>query len=418
MRTCCILIICLSTVMVVSAEDINPSSPPASSGVEVAKLGSGKSFSFDDFGVVVAISEDQRTVVVGAPGWGSGEAIGAAYVFVEPPGGWTSTARYTAKLTNGRNNRNDGFGEAVGISGNAIVVGAPGVLQQEGPYGAAYVFVRPMSGWETTSKFAAELTGPQAEGLQGAFGQSVAIDSTTVAIGGAQNAAGAGVVFVFAEGEGGWAGAEPIAELSASDGFQGDDFGTSIAADGQTIVVGAMQNDSSQGPGAGEGYVFIEPRSGWTNGTETARLKASDGQKFDKFGISASVSGNTVVIGAWELNVGAGAAYVFVEPSTGWTDTTETAKLTANGAGINAEFGYATSIRGNTIFAGAPGVAEGFEFVKPSDGWKNTSQFRAKFGPDDGSLFGQSLSFQGNTLVVGSAGHKDTSPGAAFVIRH
>jgi len=90
-----------------------------------------------------------------------------------------------------------------------------------------------------------------------------------------------------------------------------------VATNGKTIAVGAIQDDGGGGPGPGEAYVFVEPEDGWISGMETARLLASDGKTFDWFGISASVMGKTVVIGAWESGVGPGAAYVFVRPTGG-----------------------------------------------------------------------------------------------------
>src|SRR4029453_7378046 len=91
-------------------------------------------------------------------------------------------------------------------------------------------------------------------------------------------------------------------------------------------------------------YVFVEPAAGWATGTETAKLTASDGVAFDEFGGSVAGSGDTGGRGARPGVVGGnlnqGSAYVFVEPATGWADGTETAKLTASDGAAGDNFGW------------------------------------------------------------------------------
>ena len=110
------------------------------------------------------------------------------------------------------------------------------------------------------------------------------------------------------------------AKLTASDGAADDYFG-SVSISGDTVVVGAEGDDSDKG----SAYVFVKPSGGWSNMTQTAKLTASDGAEGDEFGNSVSVSGDTVVVGAdgddddgdWS-----GSAYVFVKPGGGWSNMT------------------------------------------------------------------------------------------------
>ena len=91
------------------------------------------------------------------------------------------------------------------------------------------------------------------------------------------------------------------AKLTASDGTADDGFGVSVAISGNTVVVGAPWtpfNPDTWEPGPGAAYVFAEPGSGWATMTQTAELTASDGAAGDGFGVSVSISGNTVVVGA------------------------------------------------------------------------------------------------------------------------
>src|SRR5581483_3362066 len=157
-------------------------------------------------------------------------------------------------------------------------------------------------------------------------------------------------------------------------------FGNSVSISGNTIAVGAIfapTNFSFEG----KGYVFVRPASGWSgNLTETAELRASDTQLLNYFGASIAISGNTVVVGAPNARSSRGTAYVFVQPSSGWVDMTETAELVQPNAMQSNGFGQSTGISGNVVAVGAPGTTVGgnsgqgaeYVFIKPSTGWKNT----------------------------------------------
>ena len=130
-----------------------------------------------------------------------------------------------------------------------------------------------------------------------------------------------------------------------------------MSASGDTIVIGAPENNA-KGSESGAAYVFVKPSGGWDDTTQTAKLTASDGAAEDWFGISVSASGDTIVVGAqWNDAKGndSGAAYVFVKPSEGWHDATQTAKLTASDEAAYDEFGASVSVAGDTIVTGAPG---------------------------------------------------------------
>src|SRR5579863_363633 len=133
------------------------------------------------------------------------------------------------------------------------------------------------------------------------------------------------LLFLFLLGSASTANAEeifPTAVLTASDGVSGDDFGTSVAFSGNTLVVGSIGS-----AGNGAAYVFINSGGLWT---QVAKLTASDGVTGSQFGFSVGISGNTVAVGA-PMQSGGGAVYVFVKPGGGWADTTQTAKLAYGG---------------------------------------------------------------------------------------
>ena len=103
------------------------------------------------------------------------------------------------------------------------------------------------------------------------------------------------------------------AKLTASDGAEWDYFGDPVSISGDTVVVGADEDDDN-GSASGSAYVFVKPEAGWSTMTQTQKLRASDGAQGDWFGLSVSVSGDTVVVGAMlddDKGTNSGSAYVF-----------------------------------------------------------------------------------------------------------
>jgi MYXO-CTERM domain-containing protein len=269
-----------------------------------------------------------------------------------------------AKLTASDGAAGDGFGVSVAVSGDTVVVGAVlDDINANADQGSAYVFVKPVGGWATTSTFNAKLTA--SDGAAGdLFGISVGVSGDTVVVGAFLHDIGAnlnqGSAYVFVKPGGGWAGAlTETAKLTASDGAGGDRFGGSVAVSGDTVVVGALLDDIGANTNQGSAYVFVKPGGGWAGAlTETAKLTASDGAAGDRFGGSVAVSGDTVVVGALLDDIGAnsdqGSAYVFVKPGGGWTTTsTFNAKLTASDGAASDNFGFSVAVSGDTVVVGA-----------------------------------------------------------------
>ena len=94
-------------------------------------------------------------------------------------------------------------------------------------------------------------------------------------------------------------------ELTASDGAANDQLGWSVAVSNSTAVVGAPGKDA----GMGAAYVFMRSGTTWS---QKAELTASDGAPGDEFGSSVSISGSTAVISSPNRLSGTGAAYIFV----------------------------------------------------------------------------------------------------------
>ena len=138
----------------------------------------------DDFAWSVAT--DGTTIIAGAIDM---YAHGAAYVFVKPENGWASTTE-TAELRPANGTVADFFGWAVSVSGDRIVVGAPDATANEA-LGAAYIYSKPVSGWQSTSRFTEELTAPAG------FGSAVAVNGTFLAVGASAFGDNLGTAYVF-----------------------------------------------------------------------------------------------------------------------------------------------------------------------------------------------------------------------------
>jgi hypothetical protein len=224
-----------------------------------------------------------------------------------------------------------------------------------------------------------------------------------------------------------------LGKLSASDGTTGSWFGYSIAISGSTIVIGAPQATIGSNTYQGAAYVFVEPKAGWTNMPQTAKLTASDGAAYNYFGAAVSIDSttNTVVVGSFDAAInsvlGQGAAYVYVEPVSGWTNSTETAKLTASDGAMDNFLGYSVSVSGGTVVVGAPHGEVGgnydqgaaYVYVEPVSGWASTTE-TAKLTSNgaDGDQFGQSVSINVSTVAVGAPYAEvggNFSEGAAYV---
>ncbi len=146
--------------------------------------------------------------------------------------------------------------------------------------------------------------------------------------------------------------------MTASDTAGQEYFGSSAALDQDLVVIGAPGEVSFDNSGEDSAYVFIKPAAGWNgNLTEDAILTASDGGYSDDFGRTVSASGDVIVVGAPLDNVAGqdkqGSAYVFSKPASGWVSITETDKLIAGDGTNSDEFGSIVSISGSTITVGA-----------------------------------------------------------------
>ena len=398
----------------------------AQSPKQLAKLTTKKGVSYDAMGQSVAVEDN--AVFVGVPDRAVGGNIqqGVVSVYVRPANGWHDMTQVrTLKASDGAARATFGFSMA--ISGDTLAVGAPTMSGGcASVAGAVYVFV----GSNGQMRQAAKLTPSDGFNCD-VFGYSVAIGGNTIVVGSPYSSA-YGTVYVYVKPAGGWTDMTETAKLSTSDGTKyNNSFGTSVSIDGNTVAAGSYLQSLT-----GEAYVYVKPVTGWTNMTETAKLTASDGAVGDSFGYSVSISRDTVLVGSPNNSVPGGqyygAGYIYVRPVSGWTNATETAKLTVNRPLVYALSGTSVNLAGSTALLGAPGPffpglnypGAVYIYVRPKSGWTTTSRFQAMFTSGDGfatDIFGSALSLSGRTIVVGApdvhwdAGFNDPGPGAAYV---
>ena len=291
----------------------------------------------------------------------------------------------------------DGFGSAIAVSGDTAVVGASGYA---GGQGAAYVFVRGVHGWAQQQRLVLS-----AAAAGDYFGSSVAIDGDTAVIGAYDAGEGTGAAYVFVRSGGVWTQQQ---ELVPSDAAEYDFIGSAVAVHGDTALIGA--NGSFFSPGAA--YVFTRSGTGWT---QQAKLTADSPAAADAFGCAVSMDASTAVIGA----LGEGAAYVYTYAGGDWNEQQRLTTPTA----VDDWYGYAVGLSGETAMVGAWGAPvganadQGVAYVYTRSGavWTQTQELSAGGGAAN-DHFASTLCLAGNTAVIG-AGESNGAVGMAYVFR-
>ncbi|MGI9305003.1 MAG: FG-GAP repeat protein, partial [Gammaproteobacteria bacterium] len=370
------------------------------------------------FGSAVGLSEDGNTLVVGAMGESSnatavnGDQLsdsalnsGAAYVFSRLGSTWIQQAYIKASNTRA----SDLFGEAISLSGDGDTLAVAAEGENSGATGvngnqlddsmlnsgAVYVFNRTGGAWGQQAYVKASNTG-----VSDFFGATVSLsgDGNTLAVAAPtedSNATGvngdqlndslpnSGAVYVFSRIDAAWSQQAYIKASNtggpAAGEVNGDNFGVaiSVSADGDTLAVGAVFEDSAavgvnreqlDNTAASSGAVYVF-RRGDGNWDQQAYVKASNTRANDVFGNAVSLSGggNTLAVGARGEDSGgagidgdqadnsagsAGAVYVFAHIRGAWS---QQAYVKASNTDVLDEFGSSVGLSadGDTLAVGA-----------------------------------------------------------------
>jgi hypothetical protein len=240
------------------------------------------------------------------------------------------------------------------------------------------------------------------------------------------------------------------AYAKASNSAANDHFGYSVALDGDTLVVGAPEEDSAEIGTAGTGgnngavdagavYVFVRTGTTWF---QQAYLKASNTGAGDRFGWSVALAGDTLVVGApledcaetgttgagGDNNAAdAGAVYVFTRTGATWS---QEAYLKAFNTGAGDRFGWSVSLGTNTLAVGAlledsaetgtsgtgadnnaADAGAAYVFIRTGAAWTQEAYVKAS-NADAGDVFGVSVALRGNRLAVGASGESSLLAGS------
>ncbi|MCA9647116.1 MAG: FG-GAP repeat protein [Myxococcales bacterium] len=391
--------------------------------------------------LAVACSEDESTNRKGDAGTTNGGAAGSS--------GSTSGGTANGGATNGGTTSGGTAGSSGsssgGTAGGDASAGSAG-MSSGGSAGAAGMDAGtcdppPDAGCTTTIPSPQEAylkTDVSEASLE--LGRAVAMDGNTIVAGSTGypvGTTGAGAALVYTRDCNGWS----LQAVLTPDNPGNDQFGRSVAISGDTIVIGAEDED---GPGesfsnSGAAYVFERCGSSWS---QTAYLTASNAANNDRFGKQVAISGDVIVVGAPEEDsdatsingdqtndnaAQAGAAYVFRKGAGGWA---QDAYLKASNAEQGDSFGDAVAISGSTILVTATGedspatgvngnqgndpsyISAGavYAFVHDGSAWSQQAYIKAS-NTGANLNFGESLAIDGDTFVAGAIDENSDSTG-------
>ncbi len=440
-------------------------------GFSVAAAG----YFLNDYIIVGAPSEDSNSTSVDSTSDDDSTDAGAAYVFVRAGATWMQQA-YLKPQAIGDSQEGDRFGHAVAISPSRAVVGAPfedsstDSMPGENAIdaGAAYVFVRDSETWTQEAYLKPQAVGITQAGDQ--FGFSVAMSDTILCIGAPledsdttgthsepnENASDVGAAYMVAiEGEA-WSQQAYLKAAGFGVPQDLDYFGWSVAVSGDTVVVGAYQEDSNSlgvnsvpndsANEAGAAYVFVQTDGLWTQQAYLKPAAVGTSQAFDEFGHSVAISGDVVVVGAHyesssstgvnslpnEDATGAGAAYVFVRIEGVWTQEAYLKPAAVGDTQEFDQFGYSVAISGDSVVVGAlhedaaatgvnnlpdenaSNAGAAYVFARSEGVWTQEAYLKpAEVGSSQlGDEFGGSVAVSGDTVVVGAPWESSSTTGA------
>ncbi|MYI05950.1 MAG: choice-of-anchor B family protein [Gemmatimonadetes bacterium] len=318
------------------------------------------------------------------------------------------------------------FGHSVVIEGGEILITEPTTSFRPG---AVYVYRKAGGEWRESRV----LQAPDPERADG-FGTLLAKSGNTLFVG-----QRGGPVHVFERsGASQWRATgtiegEDIAGMEPScgfDGYCGTDFGLSLAADGEWLLVGVpgaapapRRRPGAQQEEADQGVVYVYQRD--TNGqwTRTGRLQPDDGTGGDGFGAAMAFTRHGLLISAPNWN-GDGAdqertgrVYQYSLVDGGW----EMAGALESAGGSNANFGTALAASGDRLLVGAPGASSSRGAVYAHT-WNAGAMRYAPAGDpltfanaDEGDRFGAAVALAGNDVWVGAPTTRGYELGSAFV---
>ncbi len=275
-------------------------------------------------------------------------SLGPVDMYEYIEGTWT----YKQQLINpdAPTNISSDFGHEIALEGDIMAIGAPYWDDVENDVGAIYVYERIDGTWEYQLRLARE--GGHIDAADN-YGTTISISNGIIVAGCSKEDVGglisAGALYTYEKIGEVWTQTQRVV---AETPIQADYFGISISISNNTIVSGMTGHDD-KGNTAGTVEVFDKVDGIWTY---TTKIFASDAAGYDAFGGSVKIHNDRIVVGAKSEDTGqngAGSAYIFDRTGGVWSETTILRNPTPE---YDDRFGMAVALYGDTVIIGAPMV--------------------------------------------------------------
>jgi hypothetical protein len=304
MRTILISLLAVSAVLLLLAGcQTKDEDPVESTFRSLLKIAADDAVDYDSFGMSLAM--DGSYALVGAPGVdGSGENQGAAYLFLQTQGGADGWGQFR-KLIPDDPADDDMFGISVDISGDYAVIGAGGADGGSTDEGAAYVFYRNQGGTDNWGQVV-KLVAGDADDSDG-FGFAVAIDGDTVIVG-ADGVDGGGTdegaAYIFSRDYGGADAWGQVAKLVSDEPADSNQFGFAVGIGGGIAIVGSP-GEAGEGTECGVVYIFSRDLGGTDAWGQAKAFAPGDTPDYTWLGTAVVTDGTRAVIGSpWDDGAG------------------------------------------------------------------------------------------------------------------
>lgn len=306
------------------------------------------------FGHDVALDGDRVAIGAEYDANPVGGGAGAVYVFDRVGGTWLETQKLTS-LTAGPNAR---FGTSLDLEGERLLIGAPLAVTLGGTYGSAFVFELQAGSW---SEVAVLVVNPAVS--PGGFGDALALDGDSVVVGAySEDGVGwnSGAAYAFERDLGGWSLTQrleaPVPEVGAH-------FGYRIALEGDVLAISAHRADLVGALNTGRVLRFERDASGWH---ALDSIHALPPVPELSFGASLALDAGTILVGTPDedslgVSLGEGNGAAFFTRFATLASAPDTLALSTGGALLHT-LDLTADHAGEfyLLFASATGIAPGF----------------------------------------------------------
>jgi hypothetical protein len=358
-------------------------------------------------GSSVSLSSDGNTALVGGPA--DHASAGATWVYTRAGGVWNQQGEKLVG-SGAAGNANQGSSVSLSSDGNTALVGGP----NDSLYaGAAWVFRRTGGMW---SQQGAKLVGTGAAGSP-YQGESVALssDGNTAILGGSADNNHVGAAWVFTRVAGVWTqqGLKLVGSGAVGAAWQG--ISVSLSSDGNTAIIGGNSDNSL----AGAAWVFTRSGGVWTQQGTKLVGSGAVGTAYQGGSVSLSPDGNTAIVGGYGDSGGLGAIWVFTRAGGVWAQ--QGSKLVGTGAVGSAYEGTSVSLssNGNTAIVGGfednSSAGAAWVFTRTGGVWSQLGPKLVGTGAVGNACQGMSVAISGDGSTAFVGGYVDDYPiGAAW----